>query len=51
LEPNDEIELASWPVRPLVNNVRNDGPDLVAPLDPAELAATATPGLFDALAG
>ena len=26
--------LASWPVAPLVNNVRHDGPELVAPLAP-----------------
>jgi putative SOS response-associated peptidase YedK len=48
-EPTDDIELAAWPVRSLVNNVRNDGPELVARLDEAELAEMQAPGLFDAL--
>jgi putative SOS response-associated peptidase YedK len=29
--PDDELEL--YPVRPLVNNVRNEGPDLIEPAD------------------
>jgi putative SOS response-associated peptidase YedK len=32
LEPRDEPELALTPVSRLVNNVRNDGPELVVPL-------------------
>ena len=47
-EPSDDIELRIWPVSLLVNNVRNDGPELfeeVAPL-PA-MAASAQAGLFD----
>jgi putative SOS response-associated peptidase YedK len=34
LEPSDDIELAAYPVVPLVNNVRNQGPELVTPLAP-----------------
>jgi putative SOS response-associated peptidase YedK len=53
LEPSDEIPLDVWPVSELVNNVRNDGPELVRPADPAALVAATTarssapPGLFD----
>jgi putative SOS response-associated peptidase YedK len=55
-EPTDEVELRIWPVSLLVNNVRNDGPALVEPLDPAAIAVgragdDAQPGLFDDLAG
>ncbi|HET7027391.1 MAG TPA: SOS response-associated peptidase [Candidatus Limnocylindrales bacterium] len=32
LEPDDSVALAIYPVAPLVNNVRNDGPELLAPL-------------------
>jgi putative SOS response-associated peptidase YedK len=32
LEPRDDVELAVRPVSRLVNDVRNDGPELVAPL-------------------
>ena len=32
LEPRDDPELAVRPVSQLVNNVRNDGPELVVPL-------------------
>jgi putative SOS response-associated peptidase YedK len=48
-EPTDEVALRIDPVADLVNNVRNDGPELIRPIDPAELArATAEPlGLFD----
>jgi putative SOS response-associated peptidase YedK len=48
-EPTDEVGLRIEPVADLVNNVRNDGPELIRPIDPAELArATAgPPGLFD----
>ena len=36
LEPRDDIGLDAYPVPPLVNNVRNNGPELIAPLDPSE---------------
>src|SRR6185369_13465241 len=54
-EPSDEVALRIWPVGLLVNNVRNDGPEL---FEPVELVATASPlaaaratqgGLFDSL--
>ena len=32
LEPRDDMELAVRPVSRLVNDVRNDGPELVVPL-------------------
>ncbi len=35
LEPRDDIVLAAYPVPPLVNNVRNDGPELIARLEGA----------------
>ncbi len=57
LQPTDQFELRIQAVSPLVNNVRNDGPELIEPLGPIEvLAASATgstndnrrdPGLFD----
>ncbi len=31
LEPNDSLELDAYAVAPLVNNVRNEGPDLLLP--------------------
>jgi putative SOS response-associated peptidase YedK len=40
LEPRDDLALAAYPVPPLVNNVRNDGPELIARYEPA---ADATP--------
>jgi putative SOS response-associated peptidase YedK len=48
-EPTDEVALRIEPVADLVNNVRNDGPDLIRPIDLAELARTTAepPGLFD----
>jgi putative SOS response-associated peptidase YedK len=33
LEPREDIELVAYPVSPLVNSVRNDGPDLVLPAE------------------
>ncbi len=30
LEPRDDVELAAYAVPPLVNNVRNNGPELIA---------------------
>jgi putative SOS response-associated peptidase YedK len=51
-EPNDEVELRIWPVSPLVNNVRNDGPELVEPIaDIASALADRQPGLFDEVVG
>ena len=32
LEPRDDVALAAYAVVPLVNNVRNNGPELVAPV-------------------
>ena len=54
-EPTDDITLRIWAVSSRVNNVRNDGPDLVEPIDLAtEVAqpssasgARPAPGLFD----
>jgi putative SOS response-associated peptidase YedK len=34
LEPRDDVPLAAYPVPTLVNNVRNDGPELIVPLAP-----------------
>jgi putative SOS response-associated peptidase YedK len=57
-EPTDDIALRIWPVSTLVNNVRNDGPELVEPIDiavdgePALASADGRqPGLFDGIAG
>jgi putative SOS response-associated peptidase YedK len=52
LEPSDDVELRIWPVSPLVNNVRNDGPELFAEA-PLEAVPAAPPqaGLFDEVAG
>ena len=57
-EPSDEVGLRIWPVSKLVNNVRNDGPELIEPLDLAALEAEEAgarpmtqPGLFDGVAG
>jgi putative SOS response-associated peptidase YedK len=36
LEPRDDVDLDAYPVPPLVNNVRNNGPELIARLDPSE---------------
>jgi putative SOS response-associated peptidase YedK len=56
-EPSDEVELRIWPVSRLVNNVRNDGPEL---FEPVAIGAEAgvdrqggdiQPGLFDDLVG
>ena len=48
-EPSDDVALRIWPVSPLVNNVRNDGPELFEEVAPA-LAVSAPkpqPGFFD----
>ena len=51
LEPSDDVELRIQAVSPLVNNVRNDGPALIAPLDTSAASSstlgTATLGLVD----
>jgi putative SOS response-associated peptidase YedK len=57
LVPSDEGLLELYPVSQRVNNVRNDGPDLVEPIAPDEVAEgpgaptrdPAEPGLFDHL--
>jgi putative SOS response-associated peptidase YedK len=50
-EPSDEVELRIWAVSLLVNNVRNDGPELFEPLAVgAEVeGGDRQPGLFDDL--
>ena len=40
-EPSDAIELATWPVSALVNNVRNDGPDLFREVAPGAIGVAA----------
>ena len=35
LEPRDDVGLDAYPVPPLVNNVRNNGPELIERLDPS----------------
>lgn len=61
LEPRDDLELRIRAVSPLVNSVRNDGPELLKELDPDDAerdadrlpagppgrATPAQPGLFD----
>jgi putative SOS response-associated peptidase YedK len=43
LEPRDDVALTAYAVVPLVNNVRNNGPEL---LEPADTAPEAHPTLF-----
>ena len=51
-EPTDEVALRIWPVSPLVNNVRNDGPELFEEAPPvASPIAPPQPGLFDEMTG
>ena len=40
LEPRDDVGLAAYAVVPLVNNVRNNGPELLEPADAAPTAGT-----------
>jgi putative SOS response-associated peptidase YedK len=50
LEPNDEMALRIYPVNRLVNDVRNDGPELIEPMaaDATEHGpAVMAPGFFD----
>jgi putative SOS response-associated peptidase YedK len=42
LEPRDDVRLSAYPVPPLVNSVRNNGPELIERLD----AAPPQPTLF-----
>jgi len=50
LEPRDDLPLAMHPVAPLVNSVRNDGPELILPLtleEPATRTLFERPWLLD----
>ena len=49
LLPNEDVELVLQPVRRLVNDVRNDGPELIEPAPPEAILAEPilAPGLFD----
>jgi putative SOS response-associated peptidase YedK len=50
LEPNDDTALLIRPVSRLVNDVRNDGPELIEPMAadaPDHPSAVAMPGFFD----
>jgi putative SOS response-associated peptidase YedK len=50
LQPNDDVALQIYPVNRLVNDVRNDGPELIEPLaaDAVEHGpAVMAPGFFD----
>jgi putative SOS response-associated peptidase YedK len=44
LQPTDAIELRIYPVNRHVNDVRRDGPDLIAPLTPAAVAGETAAG-------
>lgn len=44
LEPRDDLALDAYPVSTLVNSVRNDGPELIAPADAPEPPLTLLPG-------
>jgi putative SOS response-associated peptidase YedK len=46
LQPNESVRLAIRPVSRLVNDVRNDGPELVEPVELVAVRAT-EPGFFD----
>jgi len=43
----DDIALAAYAVPPLVNNVRNNGPELIAPAEPVETVEVQGPTLDD----
>ena len=49
LQPNDDVLLRIQAVSRLVNDVRNDGPELIHPvaIDPDDGSLVAAPGLFD----
>ena len=40
LEPRDDVALTAYPVPPLVNNVRNNGPELIERVPPAQVVLT-----------
>jgi len=46
-EPTDDVLLRIEPVADLVNNVRNDGPELIRPIELPAADAPAALGLFD----
>jgi len=46
-EPSDDVVLRVDPVRDLVNNVRNDGPELIEPIELQPRAEPSAIGLFD----
>ncbi|HUG31207.1 MAG TPA: SOS response-associated peptidase [Candidatus Limnocylindria bacterium] len=50
LVPTEDGLLEMYPVSQRVNNVRNDGPDLIEPI-PTEAVAKAPPGLLDDIEG
>ena len=50
-EPSDEVELRIWPVSLLVNNVRNDGPELDEEVPEVRAPAGGQAGLFDEVPG
>lgn len=49
LQPNEAVDLRILAVSRLVNDVRNDGPELIEPAsdEPAAVEAAVAPGLFD----
>jgi putative SOS response-associated peptidase YedK len=50
LEPNEDVDLRIVPVSRLVNDVRNDGPELIQPAPDGTVLteqAVVAPGLFD----
>ena len=49
LQPNEAVDLRILAVSRLVNDVRNDGPELIEPAgdEPAAIEAAVAPGLFD----
>ena len=49
LQPNEAVDLRIMAVSRLVNDVRNDGPELIEPAsdEPAAVEAAVAPGLFD----
>jgi putative SOS response-associated peptidase YedK len=50
-EPSDEVGLRIWPVSQLVNNVRNDGPELFEPITPEPPSPEPQTRLFDEVLG
>ena len=50
-EPSEEVGLRIWPVSQLVNNVRNDWPELFEPITPVPPAPEPQGRLFDEVLG